>query len=44
MTELFAAVDLTTVSTFVTSAGLAIVGIALAIKGITLAKRVVNKA
>lgn len=44
MDAIFAGVDLTTVATFVGTAGLAIVGIALAYKGITLAKRAVNKA
>jgi len=44
MTEIFAAVDLTSVVTFVGAAGLTIVGIALGYKGISLAKRAVNKA
>ncbi len=44
MTEIFTAVDLTSVATFVGGAGVTIVGIALAYKGITLAKRAVNKA
>lgn len=41
---MFAAVDLSTVVTFVTGAGVTIVGIALGIKGISLAKRLVSKA
>lgn len=41
---MFAAVDLGTVVTFVTGAGVTIIGIALAIKGISLAKRLVSKA
>jgi len=44
MTEIFAAVDLAGVATFVGAAGVLIVGVALAFKGITLAKRAVNKA
>ena len=44
MEAIFAAVDLSTVATFVGTAGLAVVGIALAFKGITLAKRAVSKA
>jgi len=44
MEAIFAAVDLTSVATFVGAAGVVIVGIALAYKGITLAKRAVNKA
>lgn len=42
--QLFAAVDLSTVVTFVASAGVTIIGISLAIKGISLAKRLVSKA
>lgn len=42
--QMFAAVNLGTVVTFVASAGVTIVGIALATKGISLAKRLVNKA
>lgn len=42
--DIFAAVDLSTVTDFVTTAGVTIVGIALAMKGITLAKRALNKA
>lgn len=41
---MFAAVNLGTVVTFVTGAGVTIIGIALAIKGISLAKRLVSKA
>lgn len=42
--DIFAAVDLSSVTGFVTTAGVTIVGIALAMKGITLAKRALNKA
>lgn len=42
--QMFAAVNLGTVVTFVASAGVTIVGIALATKGISLAKRLVSKA
>jgi hypothetical protein len=44
MADIFAAVDLTGVATFVSAAGVLIVGIALAMKGISIAKRAVNKA
>jgi hypothetical protein len=44
MTEIFAAVDLAGVATFVGAAGVLIVGISLAYKGITLAKRAVKSA
>jgi len=44
MTEIFAAVDLSSVAAFVGGAGVLVVGIALAYKGITLAKRAVAKA
>jgi len=44
MTEIFAAVDLSGVQTFVVAAGVLVVGIALATKGISLAKRVISKA
>jgi len=44
MADIFAAVDLSSVATFVSAAGVLIVGIALAFKGISLAKRAVNKA
>lgn len=41
---IFAAVDLSSVTNFVTTTGVVVVGIALAMKGITLAKRALNKA
>lgn len=44
MTDIFAAVDLSGVATFVGSAGVLVIGIAMAFKGITLGKRAVNKA
>lgn len=44
MADIFAAVDLAGVATFVATAGIAIVGIALALKGISLAKRALSKA
>lgn len=44
MADIFTAVDLSSVATFVGTAGVTIVGVALAMKGITLARRVVNKA
>ena len=44
MADIFAAVDLTSVSTFVTGAGVLIVGVALAFKGIFLSKRAVKAA
>jgi len=44
MTDIFAAVDFAGVATFVGTAGVAIVGAAMAFKGISLAKRAVNKA
>lgn len=44
MSEIFAAVDLSGVATFVGTAGVLIVGIALAMKGISLAKRAIGKA
>jgi hypothetical protein len=44
MTDIFAAVDLSSVATFVGASGVLIVGIALAYKGISLAKRAVSKA
>lgn len=44
MADIFAAVDLSTVATFVTATGVLVVGIALAFKGITLAKRGIAKA
>lgn len=44
MDQMFAAVNFSSVVTFVASAGVTIVGIALAVKGISLAKRLVSKA
>ena len=44
MASILAAVDLSTVATFVGTAGVVIVGIAMAFKGISLGKRAVNKA
>jgi hypothetical protein len=44
MADIFAAIDLGSVTTAVVAAGVLIVGIALALKGISLAKRAVNKA
>lgn len=44
MADIFAAVDFSTVATWVGSAGVAIIGIALAFKGIDLGKRGVKKA
>jgi hypothetical protein len=44
MTEIFAAVDLAGVATFVAASGVLIVGIALAFKGIGLSKRAVGQA
>lgn len=44
MADIFAAVDFTTVATWVGTAGVAIVGIAMAFKGIGLGKRAVSKA
>jgi hypothetical protein len=44
MTEIFAAVDLAGVATFVAGSGVLIVGIALAFKGIGLSKRAVGQA
>lgn len=44
MEAIFGAVDLSGVTAFVGTAGLAIVGIAMAFKAITIAKRGVNKA
>ena len=44
MADIFAAVDLASVATFVGATGVVVVGIALAYKGITLAKRAVSKA
>lgn len=44
MDGIFGAVDLSSVTDFVTTAGIAIIGIALAFKGVTLAKRALGKA
>lgn len=44
MAEIFAAVDLTTVATWVGATGILIIGIALAFKAIDLGKRGVKKA
>lgn len=44
VSSIFAAVDLSSVTNFVTTTGVVVVGIALAMKGITLAKRALNKA
>lgn len=44
MADIFTAVDLSSVATFVGGAGVLIVGVALAYKGIGLAKRAINKA
>lgn len=44
MTEIFAAVDFGGVATWVATAGVAIIGIAMAFKAIGLGKRGVNKA
>ncbi|WP_283235371.1 hypothetical protein [Pseudoalteromonas rubra] len=44
MADIFAAVDLSTVATFIGATGVAIVGITMALKGIQLAKRAVRAA
>jgi len=44
MTEIFAAVDMSGVATFVGTVGVLIVGVAMAFKGISLSKRAVSKA
>ena len=44
MADIFAAVDLAGVAAFVGAAGVLIVGVALAYKGISLAKRAISKA
>jgi hypothetical protein len=44
MAAIFTAVDLSTVAAFVSATGVVIVGIALAFKGISLAKRGINRA
>lgn len=43
MDAIFAAIDLTSVATTVGTLGVAIIGIALAFKAISLGKRAVNK-
>ncbi|MEZ9702155.1 phage coat protein [Vibrio sp. 10N.261.46.E12] len=42
--QILGAVDLSTVTTFIGTTGVVIVGIALAVKGISLAKRLVSRA
>ncbi len=44
MADIFAAVDLTSVASFVTATGVLVIGIAMGFKGIGLGKRAVNKA
>lgn len=44
MSDIFAAVDLTTVGAFVVALGVAVIGIAMSFKGIDLGKRGVRKA
>lgn len=44
MEAIFSAVDFSTVATWVGTAGVAIIGIAMAFKGIALGKRGVSKA
>lgn len=44
MADIFAAVDLSTVSVFVAATGVVVIGITMAYKAITLGKRGVNKA
>jgi hypothetical protein len=44
MSSIFSAVDLSTVSTFVSTTGVVIVGVYLVYKGISIASRVINKA
>ncbi|MFA7254440.1 MAG: hypothetical protein WC107_07900 [Patescibacteria group bacterium] len=44
MESIFDAVDMAGVATFVGATGVLIIGIALAMKGISIAKRAVNKA
>ncbi|WP_445766611.1 hypothetical protein [Rheinheimera sp.] len=43
MADIFAAVDLTTVATWVGATGILVIGIAMAFKGIDLGKRGVRK-
>jgi ABC-type sulfate transport system permease component len=44
MADIFAAVDLTSVTAFVVATGVLVIGIAMAFKGIDLGKRGVKKA
>ena len=44
MADIFTAVDLSSVATFVAATGVVIIGITMAYKAITLGKRAVNKA
>jgi hypothetical protein len=44
MTDIFAAVDLTGIATFVGAAGVLVIGVALAFKAIGLGKRTVRSA
>lgn len=44
MADIFGAIDFAGVAALVTTAGVAIIGINMAFKGITLGKRAVNKA
>lgn len=44
MADIFGAVDLSTVATFVGATGVIIIGIVMAFKGIDLGKRAVKKA
>lgn len=44
MQEIFAAIDFAGIAALVTASGVAIIGINMAFKGITLGKRAVNKA
>jgi hypothetical protein len=44
MASIFAAVDLSTVATWVAATGVLIIGIAMAFKGISLGKRGISKA
>ena len=44
MADIFAAVDLAGIATFIGAAGLVIVGAALTLKAITIGKRAINKA
>ena len=44
MADIFTAVDISSVNTFVASTGVLIVGVYLSFKGITLAKRAIAKA